>query len=200
MVRSDALDESQRRRWRRSPGRVLLVTLMIVAALFLAWRVVVFGMLEVHFGSGYDARRFDELETRFDHGQAAFAKADARMRGLVAAHPKAERITWIPALICVREAGRAETCEPTTPEDKAAYDALPGTDVIVHQAKDPGRTFFRFYGNDPPRYTIIHASDSTDGMAAYAEDRGFRSTRSLKPGWAILGPIPDVDREDDQWQ
>ncbi|WP_399094877.1 hypothetical protein ACGH2B_26455 [Streptomyces sp. BBFR2] len=69
----------------------------------------------------------------------------------------------------------------------------------MRQSKDDGRTFFRFYGDDPPRYTIMHAPDGTDA-AAYAEDRGFRSTRSLKPGWTALGPIPDIDREDDQWE
>ncbi|MFI0976250.1 hypothetical protein ACH4SP_04370 [Streptomyces sp. NPDC021093] len=78
-------------------------------------------------------------------------------------------------------------------------DALRGVDVIVRQSKDDGRTFFRFYGDDPPRYTIMHVSDGTD-VAAYAKDRGFRSTRSLKPGWTLLGPIPEVHREDDQWQ
>jgi hypothetical protein len=81
-----------------------------MAALFLAWRVVVFGALEAHFGSGYDDRRFDKLETQFDHRQAAFAKADARMRELLAAHPQAERIDWSQALICGRDAGRAEAC------------------------------------------------------------------------------------------
>lgn len=198
MVRSDAA-ESQRRRWWRSPGWVLLVTLIVVAALFLAWRVVVFGALDAQFGSGFDERRFDKLETQFDHRQAAFAKADARMRGLVAAHPQAERITWILRSICWRDAGQAEACKPTSPEDQATFVALRGAEVIVHQAKDDGRTFFRFYMNDPPRYTIMHASDGMD-VAAYAKDRGFRSTRSLKPGWAILGPIPDAQREDLQWQ
>ncbi len=177
----------------------MLVTLIVVAALILAWRVVVFGALEAHFGSGFDDRRFDKLETEFDHRQTAFAQADARMRELAAAHPQAERIAWSLALICVRDAGRAEACKPTTPRDQAAYEALPGVDVIVHQSKDDGRTFFRFYGDDPPRYTIMHASDGTD-VAVYAKDHGFRSTRSLKPGWVILGPITDVDREDDQWQ
>ncbi|WP_020672468.1 hypothetical protein [Amycolatopsis nigrescens] len=198
MLPPDAL-ESRRRQWRRSPGRVLLVALLVVAALFLAWRVVVIGSLEAHFGSGYDDRRFDKLETKFEHGQVAFAEADARMREVLAAHPQAERISWIPALICVREAGRAEACTPTTPQDQATYEGLPGVDVVVHQSKDAGRVFFRCYGDDPPRYTIMHASDGTD-VTTYAEDRGFRSTRSLKPGWAVLGPIPDLDREDDQWQ
>jgi hypothetical protein len=185
--------------WLPSALLVLLVTLIVVAALFLAWRVVVFGALEAHFGSGYDDRRFDKLETQFDHRQAPFAKADARMRELLAAHPQAERIGWSQALICVRDAGRDEACKPTTPQDQATYEALRGVDVIVHQSKDDGRTFFRFYGDDPPRYTIMHVSDGTD-VAAYAKDRGFRSTRSLKPGWALLGPIPDEDREDEQWQ
>ncbi|MHC5257578.1 hypothetical protein ACYSUO_06820 [Streptomyces sp. UC4497] len=198
MARSDAL-ELERRRRRRSPGRVLLVTLIVVAALFLAWRVVVIGVLEAHFGSGFDDRRFDKLETEFDRREAAFAKADARMRALVAAHPRAERITWIPEVICVRDTGRPEACRPTTRQDRAAYGALWGVDVIVHQSKDKGRTFFRFYGNDPPRYTIMHASEGTDAES-YAEDHGFRSTRSLKPGWTILGPIEDLDREDAQWQ
>ncbi|MFF5251351.1 hypothetical protein ACFY4K_04725 [Streptomyces leeuwenhoekii] len=198
MARSDA-PELERRLRRRSPGRIVLVTLIVVAALILAWRVVVLGALEAHFGSGFDDRRFDELETEFDHRQPAFAQAGARMRELAAAHPQAERIAWSLALICVRDAGRAEACKPTTPRDRATYETLPGVDVIVHQSKDAGRTFFRFYGDDPPRYTIMHASDGTD-VAAYAKDHGFRSTRPLKPGWVILGPIPDVDREDDQWQ
>ncbi|MEU8891537.1 hypothetical protein [Streptomyces sp. NPDC048442] len=198
MVPSDAL-EPERRRRRRSPGRIVLVTLIVVAALFLVWRVVVLGVLEAHFGSGFDDRRFDKVETQFAHSRAAFAKADARMRELAAAHPQAERIGWSLTLICVREAGRAESCKQATAGDRAAYEALRGVDVIVHQSKDPGRTFFRLYGNDPPRYTIMHVSDGTDAVA-YAKDRGFRGTRSLRPGWTLLGPIPDVEREDDQWQ
>jgi hypothetical protein len=177
----------------------VLVTLIVVAALILAWRVVVFGALETHFGSGFDDRRFDRLEAEFAHRQRAFARADARMRQLAAAHPRAERIGWSLALICVRDPGRAESCRPTTVRDQATYEALGGVDVIVRQSRDTGRTFFLFHGDDPPRYTIMHASDGTD-TAAYAKDRGFRGTRSLKPGWVILGPIPDVDREDDQWQ
>lgn len=179
--------------------RRVLVALVAVVALFLAWRVVVLGALEAHYGSGYDDRRFDTLEAKFDHGQAAFAKADARMRELVAAHPQAERIGWSLALICVRDARQADVCRATTARDQAAFAALRGADVIVYQAKDRGRTFFRFYGDDPPRYTLMHATDGTD-VAAYAKDRGFRSTRSLGPGWTLLGPIPDVAREDDQWQ
>jgi hypothetical protein len=198
VIPSDAV-ASQRRGGRRSPGRVLLVTLIAVATLFLASRVAVVLSLVTHFSSGYDDRQFDKLETQFDHRQAAFAKADARMRELAAAHPQAERIAWTLALICVRDAGQAEACKPTTPEDQATFAALRGADVIVHQAKDDGRAFFRFYGDDPPRYTIMHAPDGTD-VKAYAEDRGFRGSRALKPGWAILGPIPDEDREDEQWQ
>jgi len=198
MVLSDAA-ESLRPRRRRSPSRILFVTAIVGVALFLVWRLVVFGVLEAHFGIGFDDRRFDELQTRFEHRQAAFAEADARMRELVAAHPRAERIGWSQALICIRDAGRADACKPTTPRDRATYGALRGVDVIVHQSKDKGRTFFRCYGDDPPRYTIMHASAGAD-VDAYAEDRGFRSTRPLKPGWAILGPIPDVHRENDQWQ
>jgi hypothetical protein len=198
-VHSGETDRGPGRGWWRSPGRILLVTLIVVATLFLAWRVAVFGALEAHFGSGYDDRRFDKLETQFDHRQAAFTKADARMRELVAGHPQAERIGWSLALICVRDAAQAESCKPTTPEDQATYAALRGVDAIVHQSKDKGRTFFRFYGDDPPRYTIMHISDGTD-VEAYAEDRGFRSSRALGPGWALLGPIPDLDREDEQWQ
>ncbi|WP_043623021.1 hypothetical protein [Nonomuraea candida] len=198
MIPSDAAG-SQRRGGPRSPGRVLIVTLIVVATLFLAFRVAVVLSTEAHVGSGFDDRRFDRLETEFDRRQAAFAKAGARMRELAAAHPRAGRIGWSQALICVREAGEAEACKPTTPEDKAAYEALPGADVIVRQAKDDGRTFFRFYGDDPPRYTIMHVTDGTD-VAAYAKERGFRSSRALKPGWALLGPIPDEDREDEQWQ
>ncbi|MEV5886647.1 hypothetical protein AB0L74_28820 [Streptomyces sp. NPDC052020] len=161
MVRSDALERERRLR-RRSPGRIVLVTLIVVAALFLAWRVVVSGALEAHFGSGFDDRRFDEPETEFDHRKTAFAQADARMRELAAAHPRAGRIAWSLALICVRDAGRTEACEPTTARDQATYEALPGVDVIVRQSKDDGRTFFRFHGDDPPRYTIMHAPDGTD--------------------------------------
>lgn len=204
--------ESQRRGWRRSPGRVLLVmlvTLIVVATLFAAWHVAVFLSLGAHFGSGFDARRFDKLETEFNRDPAAFIAADARMRELVAAHPHAERITWTLPTICVHQAGQPEGpgpgrtiygCEPTNPDDRATFAALPPyAYLIIHQAKDPGRTFFRFYHEDPPVYTIMHASDGTD-MEAYAEDRGFRSSRALKPGWALLGPIPDLDREDEQWQ
>lgn len=181
------------------PGRILLVTLVVVATLFLAWRVAVISSLEAYFGSGYDDRRFDKLETQFDDRQAAFTKADARMRELVAAHPQAERIGWSLAWICVRDSGQAEACKPTTPDDQATFAALRGADVIVRQAKDEGCTFFRFYGDDPPRYTIMHVPDGTD-VEAFAADRGLRSSRALEPGWALLGPIPDVDREDEQWQ
>lgn len=191
--------ESGRRHGRRSPGQILLITLIVVPALLLVWRVVVLGVLDAHFGSGYDDRRFDALESRFDHRQAAFTEADARMREMLAAHPRAERIGWSQALICVRDAGRADSCKPTTPQDRAVYGALRDVDVITRQSRDEGRTFFRFYGDDPPRYTIVHAPDGAD-MAAYTEDRGFRSTRPLKPGWTILGPIPDVEREDDRWE
>lgn len=79
------------------------------------------------------------------------------------------------------------------------HGALPNADVIVRQGKDDGRTFFRFCGDDPPRYTIMHAPSGTD-VKAFAEDRGFRSSRALEPGWTLLGPIPDEDREDEQWQ
>lgn len=185
--------------WLPSALLVLLVTLIVVATLFLVWRVAVVRSLEAHFGSGFDDRRFDELETEFDRRQAAFTKAEARMRELVAARPQAERIGWSLMLICVRDAGQADACEPTNPNDQATFAALSNADVIVHQAKDDGRTFFRFYGNDPPRYTIMHVPDGTD-VEAFAEDRGFRSSRALEPGWALLGPIPDEDREDEQWQ
>lgn len=183
---------------RRSPVRILLITLVVVAALFLGFRVAVFGMLEVHFGSGFDHRRFDKLETEFDHTREAFSKADARMGELAAAHPQAERIVWTRAWMCVLDAGRAEVCQRPAPDDEAMYLALPSTDRIVRQAKDQERTFFCFYGEDPPRYTIMHVSDGTD-VDAFADDRGFRSTRSLEPGWALLGPIPDIDRENAQW-
>ncbi|WP_399094874.1 hypothetical protein ACGH2B_26450 [Streptomyces sp. BBFR2] len=83
MIPFDAL-ELERRYGRRSPGQVLLLTLIVVSALLLVWRVVVFGALEAHFGSGYDDRRFDVLETQFNHRQTAFAKADARMREVLA--------------------------------------------------------------------------------------------------------------------
>ncbi|MFD7296411.1 hypothetical protein ACFV9W_24255 [Streptomyces sp. NPDC059897] len=198
MGRSDSL-ELERRARRRSPGRILLVTLIVVAAGVLAWRVAVFAMLGWHFGSGFDERRFDKLEQRIEPRQAAFARADARMRQLAAAHPDAEVITWIQPRVCVREAGRPEECEPTTPRDQATYDALWGTDVILYQSHDKGRVFFRFYGNDPPIYTLMHAPADTD-PDSYADTRGFRSTRSLSPGWTLLGPIPDEGEDDRQWQ
>lgn len=193
---------TERRGWWRSPGRVLLVALVVEAVLFVASRVAIFVSLKYHFGAGFDDRRFDKPETGFDRGQAAFTTAEARMRELVAAHPRAERIGWILMEICVRDPGQPEVaaaCEPTNPDDRATFAALPGTDVIVHQAKDDARTFFRFYGDDPPRYTIMHITDGTD-VEAFAEDRGFRSSRALEPGWALLGPIPGLDREDEQWQ
>lgn len=191
----------RRGRW-RSPGRILLVTLLVVATILVAWPVAVVLSLQAYFGSGFDDRRFDKLETQFDRRQAAFVKADARMRALAAAHPRAERISWILTMICVRDPGQSEmaaACSPTNPDDRATYRALRGVDVIVHQSKDDRRTFFRLYGNDPPRYTIMHVTDGTDADA-YAEDRGFRSTRALKPEWTLLGPIPDIDRENRQWQ
>ncbi len=180
-------------RGRRSPVRIVLVTLIVVAALVVAWRVAVLGALGLHFGSGFDKKRFDRLESEFDGSQAAFAQADARMRELVAAHPRATRISWTWASICV-----GSVCEPVTAQDKAIYLALPAADKILYQSKDAGRTFFKFFNQDPPRYTIMHAPDDTD-PAAWAEERGFRSSRSLTPGWVILGPIPDLDRENDQW-
>ncbi|WP_327632794.1 hypothetical protein OHB24_22630 [Kribbella sp. NBC_00482] len=184
---------------RRSPVRIVLVTLIVVAALFLAFRVAVFGSLALYFGSGFDHRRFDKLETEFDHTRPAFGKAEARMRELVAAHPQAERIVWTRAWTCVRDAGRAEACQRTTPEDQTTFLALPSADRIVHQAKDQERTFFCFYGEDPPRYTIMHMPEGTH-VDEFADDRGFRSTRSLESGWVLLGPIPDLDRENEQWQ
>ncbi|MGP3776131.1 hypothetical protein ACTWJ8_35420 [Streptomyces sp. SDT5-1] len=172
----------------------------MVTALFLAWQVIVLGVLETHFGSGYDDRRFDTLEARFEHRQEAFAEADARMSELAAVHPRAERIGWSLALICVREPGRAaDSCKPTSARDKARYESLGGVDVIVRQSHDKHRTFFRFYADDPPRYTLLHAPADTD-VSSYAADRGFRTTRSLTSGWTLLGPIPDVHREDEQWQ
>ena len=183
---------------RHSPARILLVTLIVVATLVLAFWLAVFGSLKIHFGSGFDHRRFDKLETEFDNTQAAFSAAEGRMRELATSHPQAERIVWTRAWLCVRDAGRAEVCQRPTPDDEAMYLALPSTDRIVRQAKDQGHTFFCFYGEDPPRYTIMHAPDGTD-VDDFADDRGFRSTRALDPGWTILGPIPDIDREVEQW-
>ncbi|WP_203663033.1 hypothetical protein [Actinocatenispora rupis] len=197
------MGDNRSRFGRGSPLRVVLVAapvvLVVVVAVLVAWRVLVFGMLELHFGAGFDARRFDTLESQFDHRRTAFARADARMRQLAAAHPRAERIAWTMAMICVRDAGRAETCASPSPRDRATYDGLWGVDVIVRQSHDRGRTFFKLYGEDPPRYTIMRAPDGTD-VDEYADDRGFRSTRDLTPGWTILGPIPDLDRENAQWQ
>jgi hypothetical protein len=176
----------------------VLVAVVVVVALVLAWRVAVFRSLEVHFGSGFDARRFDRLEADFTGDRAAFEAAVARMRTPVAAHPGAERIGWSLSLICVRESGQPDACEPAGATDRAAFEGLPNADLVVYQAKDDGLTFFGFYGEDPPRYTIVFASGDTD-VERYADQRGFRSSRSLGPGWTVLGPIPDVTREAEQW-
>ncbi|MGN9788123.1 hypothetical protein ACTMTF_42380 [Nonomuraea sp. ZG12] len=59
-------------------------------------------------GSWHSPRRvlLVKVETEFDRGQAAFTKAEARMRELVAARPQAERIGWSLMLICVRDPDR----------------------------------------------------------------------------------------------
>jgi hypothetical protein len=61
---------SQQPGGRRSPGRVLLIKLIVVATLFLARPIAAVLSLVTHFSSGSDDRRFDELETEFDRGQA----------------------------------------------------------------------------------------------------------------------------------
>lgn len=176
----------------------MLIAVLIVAALVLAWWVAVFWSLEAHFGSGFDARRFDRLEADFTRDRAAFEAAAARMRTLAAVHSGAERIGWSLALICVREPGRADACEPTGAADRATFGSLPNADVVVYQAKDDGLTFFGLFGNDPPRYTIVFASGDRN-VERFADQRGFRSSRSLGPGWTVLGPIPDETRETEQW-
>ncbi|MFE9839117.1 hypothetical protein ACFYP4_28870 [Streptomyces sp. NPDC005551] len=186
---------------RRSPGRVLVVTLLVVTAGYLAWRVAVLAGLEAHFGSGFDEQRFNRLQQEYDRREDAFARADARMRKLVAEHPRAERIDWSRYRTCVREPGRpSDTCTTTPPRDQKVYDALWGVSVILHQRKDEGRTFYRFYHEDPPRYTIMRApEDTAEEAEEYADAHGFRSTRPLGPGWTILGPIDDISREEKQF-
>jgi hypothetical protein len=191
---SDTVGDRARSRG-RSLVRALLLALLAVAVLVIAWEAVVFLSVRDHFRSGFDDRRFDRLEADFDRDRAAFVAAGSRMRELVAAHPDAVRIGWSLMLICDREQARpADACERTGAADQAAFRALPNVDVVVHQAKDDGKVFLRFYGNDPPRYTIMSAPGDTD-----ADDRGFRSHRALESGWTMLGPIPDEDRESEQW-
>jgi hypothetical protein len=186
---------------KRSPGRVLVVTLLVVTAGCLAWWVAVLAGLEAHFGSGLDEQRFNRLQQEYDRHEDAFARADARMRKLIAEHPRAERIAWSQYQTCVREPGRpSDTCTTTTPPDQEVYGALWGVSVILYQSKDEGRTFYRFYHEDPPRYTIMRApEDTAEEAEEYADAHGFRSTRTLGPGWTILGPIDDVGREEKQF-
>ncbi|MET9762644.1 hypothetical protein ABZ016_26955 [Streptomyces sp. NPDC006372] len=61
-------------------------------------------------------------------------------------------------------------------------------------------TFYRFYTEDPPRYTIMRApEDTAEEAEEYADAHCFRSTRPLGPGWTILGPIDDIGREEKQF-
>ncbi|MGW5614502.1 hypothetical protein [Streptomyces sp. NPDC003877] len=186
---------------RRSPGRILVATLLVVTAGYLAWRVAVLMGLAAYFGAGLDEQRFNRLQQEYDRREDAFARADARMRELIAQHPRAERIDWSGYRTCVREPGRPSAiCATTPPRDQKVYDALWGVSVILYQSKDQGRTFYRFYHEDPPRYTIMRAPEDTAAEAEeYADAHGFRSTRTLGPGWTILGPIDDIDREEKQF-
>ncbi|MEV4254260.1 hypothetical protein AB0J52_13995 [Spirillospora sp. NPDC049652] len=178
----------------------LLGALAAGAAFVVTHRAAVGRSVEDYVNGRFDARRFDKLEKRFDDTRAAFVKAEARMRELAAARPHAEQVVWSGTLVCTREGGRPllGDCKPTSPADRATFAALPSADRIVYQVKDPGRVFFRFYGEDPPRYTIMRAAEGTN-LKAYAKERGFRTRRALEPGWTILGPISDVARETEQW-
>jgi hypothetical protein len=201
MAHSDATDPIQRRRW--PPGRMLPIlysVLVVATVLALAWYLLLSSSFSAHFGSDLDDRRFDELETEFERDHAAFLAAEKRMRELVAAHPDAARIGWSLSLICVRDPNPTtdDACDETGTADQALFEALPDVDVVVHQGKDDGLLFFRFFANDPPDYTIMLSSRDVDPLA-FANDRGFRAARELEPGWAILGPIEDIDRADEQW-
>jgi hypothetical protein len=178
--------------------RVTLVAALVAAALVIAWASAVWDAFEANFGSGFDERRFDALEAGFDDDPAAFTAVATRMQELVAVHPGATRIGWSLNHVCVRSSTGEDTCEDTGAADQALFERLPSTDVVVHHAKDPGRTFFCFFGDDPPRYTVMYAPGDGDPQR-FADDRGFRRTREVGPGWTLLGPIPDMRRETEQW-
>lgn len=196
MVRSDSFESLRGRR--RSPARILLVTLLVVAVLVLVWWGVVVRLLGVTFGSGFDAKRLDALEAEFRRDPSAFRDVDARMQGLVAEHPGAERITWTRNQVCVRDAAGKRTCEEASAADQEAFVALPSANVVLYQEQDERFTFVRFFQDDPPRLTVMHAPPGVDG-AEYADEHGFREARDLGAGWTLLGPIPDAARERDQF-
>lgn len=54
---------------RRSPGRILVVTLLVVTAGYLAWRVAVLAGLEAYFGGGFDEQRFNRLQQEAEEAE-----------------------------------------------------------------------------------------------------------------------------------
>ncbi|MBO0921984.1 hypothetical protein J1G42_14250 [Cellulomonas sp. zg-ZUI222] len=178
--------------------RVALVAVLVVVALATAVAYLAFDALEANLGSGVDERRLDALETGFEHDPAAFERAAARMQELVAEHPGAAEIAWTLALVCARSSTGDDVCEDAGAADRALFARLPRNAYLVeHQAKDPGRTFFRFFLEDPPTYTVMYAPGDADPQR-FADDRGFRAHRALEPGWTLLGPVPDDQRETEQ--
>ncbi|GAB3254696.1 hypothetical protein GCM10027456_30900 [Kineosporia babensis] len=147
-----------------------------------------------------DRRRFDQLEAQFEEHREAFVAGRARMRQLVAANPRAEQIVWSRTQICVHRAppppdgpqpdppARGEPCRP------AALEQLPGIATVTYQAKDPGRTYFRFTA---ARYTLMYSA--AGDSSGFARARGFRSSRDLEHGWTLLGPIAHPEQERSQW-
>ena len=198
----DPSDIAEPQRWWRSPARILLIALLVAIVLILGRWAAAFFALGAQFGWGYDQRQFDDLEAAFERDPSVFAAVDAQMREYVDEHPDAVRISWSGERFCAYEPGEnpvTAECEPADKSDQAAYEALPAASSVVSQAKDPGRIFFTFNQNDPPMYRIMRASEDFD-VEAYADERGFRATRELTPGWTILGPISDEDLEDQQWE
>ncbi|WP_028046015.1 hypothetical protein [Cellulomonas sp. URHE0023] len=184
---------------RRQAVRVALVAMLLVVAVLIGRAALALYALDANLGGGVDESRFDALEAGFDHDPGAFDAAAARMQELVAAHPEATRVGWSLALVGVSSSAGDDVFEDAGAADQALFAGLPHEAyVVVHQAKDPDRTFFRFFHDPGPSYTVMYAPEDADPQR-FADDRGFDGYRSLGPGWTLLGPIPDDQRESEQW-
>jgi hypothetical protein len=150
-----------------------------------------------------DDARFDELQAAFTAEPAVFEAAVDVMAALVADEPTAARIGYSLSLVCVLPEGKTRAsveadCRETDAAEEAVFRALPNTNGIVYQAKDGERHIFRFSLDQPPSYHIMCAPGDND-PGAFADDRGFRSSRFLGAGWSLLGPIPDLEDRNAQW-